>query len=606
MEERFSRYMSRHNKFIYIIFSLLIFIGVILRFYNLRSNTSFNWDQENSVAYPAKEIIINHHFPLIGPRTGVGDLRLGPFYFYLAALFFAFFRMDPVSGAILAASLATLTLIISFILIKKIFSQPIAFYFVLIWATSTFVIFLDRIPWNVNLFPLSSLLITSGLWLLLKGERNRAWLAVGLGLFLGVNSHFSVVFLICTILIFLILNKRFVDKSIYILFILVFLTLLPVLIFELRHNFILTNNLFKFSSGFITSPLQLFNKTVNTISITLETVGRILLFDGPKWVQEMTTFTFLSTLVFLRKESQIRLFLKVFSIYLAVYILGFVFYSGVISEYYYIGLLPITTIGYSLVLSIIQRKFPSFYIYLIILFSVILFRSITIVHQENPQGLKVKQTVVEKIRDLSGGEPIMVVLDMDLGHSFGYDYLFDYYKIRKIPQKESGNILWISYPVSRFPSRADYIFGDLALGLPETTKKIFKTKEVELYSHLFKLRVPKDWEVLQCSSIDFDKYLLTQSQSASCQTFSQETEGIVVYNLPKCNIWEMEEKVELKIKSGLPLYIIPGERIHSFIEETKVVITAFERDRCIVFQDLIKKNGEFSPIFLEILESAKR
>lgn len=610
MVKRLLRFLAMNKKLLWFIFFILIAQGIFLRFYNLRLNTQFNWDQENSVAFPAKEIIFGRNLPLIGPRTGIGDLRLGPLYLYLAALFFAFFRMDPISGAVLAGILSSFTLVVGFVLVKKIFDFSVALYFSLIWATSTFIISLERIPWNVNLFPLSSLLVASGLWLSFKGRKARAWILTGLGLFLGVNSHFSVVLLVAVVLLSILLNKRIIDRRIILTILFLLLGLLPLIIFEIRHGFILSQNLFKFFAESTITLNRLLPKAVKTGAIILESIGRLLFFDETSWIQQTVAILFLCGLFFLRKDAQIRLFIKVFGLYLLIYLLSLILYAKITPEYYYLGLLPIAVIGYSLLFTKAQEEFPQFSTYLIIFLSIIFLRSLMLVAQTDPQGLGAKQQLVAKIKEISPEQPAGVVYDMELGHSYGYEYLLYYYNLRKVPVEESDNIFWISYPKTRFPGKADYIFGNLALGVPVTSKKIFNTKELELYSHLFKLRIPKNWQALQCPSLDFDKYLLSANQAASCISFDKESTGIAIYNLPNCNIWEMEDKIDLKISSELPFFVIPSyflTNIPTRADISRIVVTAFERDRCIIFKRLERQDeNQFMEELITILEDVKR
>ena len=163
---------SLFHKILYPITFFLIISGIFLRFYNLRYHTQFDWDQENSVAYPARNILMTGKMPLIGARTGIGNLYLAPLYSYLAALFYNAFKMDPVAGAYLAAIISVVTILLGYLLTKKIFGQNIAYLFTLFWATSPFVLMFDRIPWNVNLFPLASLLTICGLFTVLNRNTN--------------------------------------------------------------------------------------------------------------------------------------------------------------------------------------------------------------------------------------------------------------------------------------------------------------------------------------------------------------------------------------------------------------------------------------------------
>ncbi len=590
------KYLLMNKKISLIVFFLLIISGIFLRFYNLR-NTQFTWDQENVVAFPAKDIAINHHFTLIGGKASVANLYLGPFYSYLAAFFFAIFNMDPVAGAVLSAVLSVITIISGFLIVKKLFSKTSAIYFVTIWSVSTLVIYLDRIPWNVNLLPLSSLLVSSGLFFTLEDRKKIGWLLVGLGLFLGFNSHFTAILFIFIILLFLLFNRKVTDRSILITVLSLFLAILPLIIFEIRHGFPLVESFSKFTSSSITKFSHLAIKMVKSLRFVFESTGRLLLFDGSSWIQQMVGLLSFILILFLAKDRKTKNFLEIYILYLVIFFLNFSFYSGPISEYYYIGLLPVSAIAFSLIFTKLQKSFKETNYLLIIFLVIILSRSFDLVKKTDSQGLGIKQNLISKIKELSGGKPVAIVYDMELGWSYGYDYLLDYYKVEKTNRENTTNIFWLSYPQSRFPGKADYIFGNFALGVPETSQKILNTKDIELYGGLFKLRIPQKWQTLLCEDVDYDKYLFTPNLTASCSSYDKEVSGIAVFNIPDCNIWEMPGVEKLKIPSNLAFYIIPKD----------LIVTSFERNRCVKFVDLGNKDiSSLSAVMYDILKSSRK
>ena len=128
---------------------------------------------------------------------------------------------------------------------------------------------------------------------------------------------------------------------------------------------------------------------------------------------------------------------------------------------------------------------------------------------------------------------------------------------------------------------------------------------MELYSNLFKLRIPKEWGAIQCQGVDLDKYLLTPNLSASCNSYDGEKSGLAVYNLPDCNIWEMNDKVVYQSGSDLPLYLMQNKHLTSLVNKENVIATAFERDRCVLFVDLAS-DINVTPSTIDILESLKK
>lgn len=445
------------------IFSVLIFLGIFLRFYNLRSNIQFDYDQENSLAFPAKSILIDRHLTLIGPKTGVGDLYLGPLYYYLVAIFYGIFHMDPIAGVLLGGTLTILFILLSFILIKKIFNLNIAYIYTLTYASSSFLVDKDRTPWNPNLFPLSSILVFFGLWMALYNNKKYGWIAIALGLIIGMNSHFSVIFLLAVVLILSVLNKSIINKFSGFAFMLIFLSLFPLIIFNFKHDQLLTNNLLNFVyKSMITSG----NNHINILSLTLylmETIGRVLVTDVPSVVTQSAGIVYILTLIYYHKDPLISKFNKIFIIYLVVYILGFTIYNGSIPNYYFMGFIIVALIGYSLIIGKVIQKFPLILLLLFLQVSSNSIRSFYEVSRHLPGSLADKQSIVKAIKKLSQNQPISIDYNMNTGWSYGYKYLFYYYQINIVENKLSKEKFMISFPQSQLKVKSDYVFGDIAL-----------------------------------------------------------------------------------------------------------------------------------------------
>jgi len=576
-------------KVVYFLGIILIITGVFSRFQNLRYNTEFEWDQENSVAYPAKSIVVDHKLPLIGAKTSVGNLYVGPLYSYLAAVFFSLSKMDPIAGAYLAATVSVITILIGYLLMRKL-GKEAAFFFILLWSTSPLMITYDRIPWNVNLLPLAAILTFFGMYL-------TNWTLLGLGIFLGVNSHYSFIFFILTCVIFFVINRKLITKSICWTILLSLLGILPLLIFHFRHGNSLGNNLQQFTVSSITGFSRLGSSFISAFTNTLESQMAVVFGRESGWIKQIFSVIFIFSLIFFRHLKPVRNFLKVFSVISLVYLLGFTVYRGHAPSYYFIGLYPLAIIGLALVLAEISRRFTPLPILILFIAFTNLVQAYPLVKKTSPTSLGVKQDLLKTIKDSVGEDKIALIYDMELGNSFGYSYLADYYRINQVLREETKSYYWISRPARRFPGRPDYTFGDFALGLPPTVERIYATKEVLLYGGLFKIRIPKSWTVVQCEGVDFDKYYLAAENNASCDTFSKESKGIAITNLPDCPRSKFTPSQLIKSPSGEELYQV----------KTHEIAGIFEENRCVFFTDLDKSvNGEISSDLTDILSSLKK
>jgi hypothetical protein len=89
--EKWSKLFKNKDKFIFL---TILFSSIVFRFYNLVPWTSFGMDQEYQ-GYIARNIVVGHHFPLIGVNASDTGLYLGPLFSYFTAITYFIFHGDP-------------------------------------------------------------------------------------------------------------------------------------------------------------------------------------------------------------------------------------------------------------------------------------------------------------------------------------------------------------------------------------------------------------------------------------------------------------------------------------------------------------------------------
>src|SRR3989344_8753028 len=92
---------------------LMLLLGILLislffRTYQIIDRLDFGHDGDLS-AWIVKDIIVNHHFRLLGQLTSAPGIFIGPLYYYLLIPFYVLTNMDPVGGAIMITILGILT-----------------------------------------------------------------------------------------------------------------------------------------------------------------------------------------------------------------------------------------------------------------------------------------------------------------------------------------------------------------------------------------------------------------------------------------------------------------------------------------------------------------
>ena len=101
---------------------ILFLIGLFLRLYRIYSFVTFLGDQGRD-AIILKRIITFEHFPAIGPPTSIGQVYLGPFYYYFIAPWLWISNFDPIGPAIGVAIISSACIIFSYFLLKDIFNK---------------------------------------------------------------------------------------------------------------------------------------------------------------------------------------------------------------------------------------------------------------------------------------------------------------------------------------------------------------------------------------------------------------------------------------------------------------------------------------------------
>src|SRR3989344_8367888 len=88
----------KDQKQLFILLVGVLLLSAFLRFYRLDEYMTFLGD-EGRDAIIIKEMLVNKNLPLIGPPTSVGNIYLGPLYYYMMAAPMAIFYLNPVAAA---------------------------------------------------------------------------------------------------------------------------------------------------------------------------------------------------------------------------------------------------------------------------------------------------------------------------------------------------------------------------------------------------------------------------------------------------------------------------------------------------------------------------
>lgn len=205
-----------------------------------------------------KDIVTFTHLPLIGAPTSIGQVFLGPAYYYLIAPFLPLFNFNPVGLSYGVAVYSLLGIITCYALIKREINIAVALLFSVLVLFSSVQLELSRFSWNPNLLPISAffalyflykLFVTPGV-----GKVGKMYGAL-FGFFLGLSVQFHYLALLLGpaigvfYIVFFVQHKSSFTKTLTATIIaptVAFLaTISPLVLFDLRHNFINSSNFLK-------------------------------------------------------------------------------------------------------------------------------------------------------------------------------------------------------------------------------------------------------------------------------------------------------------------------------------------------------------------------
>lgn len=279
-------------RYLAIILLLIIFLGAFLRFYRIEELGTFRADQ--AIELSGARDILSGKLTLIGIKTSNSEVRNGAVMYYLLAPFVWLFKGDPVAGGVLQSLLSLGTVGVVFYIIKKYIGPKEALFGAFLTATSSLLVLYSR----QTLLAFYPLFFNSVVFLISMSilKKFRTLLVLTLGIFLGITIqiHYSAIALILAswLLPLVFIKKSLWLKYYFYLFFGLLLGLLPMIFFELRHQFFNTKMLFTIKSA---------SANVNFLGFWQDALSRFL-FGGNVWLARIFLLTVGGAIIFLRKK----------------------------------------------------------------------------------------------------------------------------------------------------------------------------------------------------------------------------------------------------------------------------------------------------------------
>jgi 4-amino-4-deoxy-L-arabinose transferase-like glycosyltransferase len=451
----------KDNKLEAALLALILVVGAVLRLYRIPEYMTFLGD-EGRDAIVVRRLLVEADPILIGPGTSIGDMYLGPLYYYLMAPFLLLAGYSPVGPAVMVALLGVATIFFVWYVTAGWFGEQKvagvslhvgALMAAVLYAIAPVVIYYSRSSWNPNIMPFFALLTIYSIWKFWARDEYR-WMVVGLISFAFVlQSHYLGLLLIPVIGLFwflkLVSETRkvggvgklklgklirgdFVKHSL-VSFGIFLLLMSPLVIFDFRHdwmNFKAMKKFFLVRQTTVSArpwtalpklePLfRQFNERI--IAGKNETAGRL--------VSAVTALGLATSLLFwkkLEKSSAKALFLLL--VWLGAAFVGFGVYKQHIYDHYFGFIYPAGFILLGGLSAIAWKKLASAGKLLVVL----AFIGLVYVNLlENPLKYEPNRqyprsiAVAEKVLEVSDGEPFNFAVIAERNYESGYMYLFE-------------------------------------------------------------------------------------------------------------------------------------------------------------------------------------
>lgn len=359
---------------------LILCCAVLLRFYNLRNTMMFQGDQGRDALVVAN--IFKDLDPVfIGPVTSIGNMYLGPFYYYFMLPFLFLSYPSPIGPVYAVAGLSVLTVFLLFKITKRIFDKKTAYLAAIFFTFSAGVVNLARFSWNPNPAPFFSLLMFYFTYLAWK-KNTKYWLLVSACFSILIQLHYvtllslsgaGIIFLIQLIEKikenrnkFFKIEKKFIKHSFLAIFIFM-LSLTPLVLFDFKHDFLNAKSFTKILVKEESFDLQRkkgrqgFSAITKFFTIDLKDRASQILFEPSFAVSKVNhpllfLVLIVSCLHLIKVKFKLKDGEKVLLAYLIPGIVGVSIYQHQIYDHYIAYLFPFVYIFYGLFFAKIKHK----------------------------------------------------------------------------------------------------------------------------------------------------------------------------------------------------------------------------------------------------------
>ncbi len=355
----------------------LVFILVLaafLRLYKIGDYAEYLGDQGRDMII-VRDFIVNGNLFFIGPQTSIGNMYLGPFYYYFMLPFLYLSYPNPIGPVYAVAALSVITVALIYLITKKIFNQKMAILATIFFALSHITVELARFSWNPNPAPFFSLLMFYFSYLAVKKD-SRYWLLVSVMFSILAQLHYVALLSLAGAGVFFLLHlpkktkkkdRQKLLKYTVLSILLFLLSLTPLILFDWKHDWrnvqAFTNIITKEQSFDLQrkTDRQGLETIIKFFTVDLRRQSKKVLFDSTFGDLGINNLFFYLTLLFvlvylIKNRKKLPTSEQLLFSYLLTGLFGLSLYQHEVYTHYYAYLLPMIYIFYAWLLSKIKPK----------------------------------------------------------------------------------------------------------------------------------------------------------------------------------------------------------------------------------------------------------
>ncbi|MEX2027929.1 MAG: hypothetical protein WD988_00325 [Candidatus Curtissbacteria bacterium] len=420
---------------------LILLFAFVLRIINLEKLFYFTYD-ESVFAFVGRRLILWNHIPLIGGATPFG-FHVAPYFYWFFALPLGIGNLNPIAWGWTSAIIATLTAFMMYQVGKAFGNRRVGFLAAAFWTFSYLANVYDRHFWGLTFGPLFSLIVLYCLYQIKNGRQNFIYL-LGFVLALIIHADLSYYVFLAMAAVSWIVFKLPINKKTALAVAFIVISFLPLVVFDLRHNFANVRPVADFLNSGRNTPGFEVPKFTENLLLFPRSAARFIYTPGDNEVVKQYSYcknfvvekfsalpaiSVLAAAIILlhfvywswRKNSSTGW--RLVSLILILHFVGIQIYGTIlradIFEHYLTGIFSIYILIFALFVSRIPKKF-----WLLVLGLFVAANLYKFSQAQNSQGLTEKRQAIEYTVQKVGDKPFSLDSLSTCWKLNGYRYLF--------------------------------------------------------------------------------------------------------------------------------------------------------------------------------------